>query len=135
MNQLFDTMNDRLDDLKDLIMSSDVDQMTSTELTELCATSAELITLFEKNEKELGEMFGPDSSLKIQIDRLKFCAVTIKRVLPMLSKVEEEIGHINDDVPDIMEELEAAVEVDMGGNGRLCGRCYNSPCTCQRGVH
>ena len=104
MNQLFDSMNDNLDDLKDLIMSSDIDQMTSSELKELCATSAELITLFEKNEKEMEEMFGPGSDLKTSIDRLKFCAVTIKRVLPLLSKAEEELGYINDDVPDIMAE-------------------------------
>jgi len=132
MNQLFDSINDRLDDLKDLVLSSDVDQMNSAELTELCATSAELITLYEKNEKELAEMFGPSSDLEVQIERLKFCAVTIKKVLPAFNKIEEELGHINDDVPDIMEALENAVEIDMGGSGKLCGKCYNSPCTCRK---
>lgn len=102
---------------------------TELELQDFLGELAKLINVLEKNPEAAAVTLG-NEMWETDLNNLKYHAVQIKKIIPMMAYVTQKLGEIDE---PLLEHLRGMDEIEFKKMRReeeeTCG-CDNVPCTC-----
>ena len=107
-----------------------LEEASETDLQDFLGELARLITTLEKNPEASALVLG-NEMWETDINNLKYHAIQIRKVIPMMAFVHHKLGEIDE---PLLEHLRGMDEIEFRKikleNEEMCGVCMNDPCTC-----
>ncbi len=100
MEQLLSAIRGNFEELNEMLSHGDANQFEVHDAESFCSITAEIITLMEKNPKEMEQVFGTD--FEPDLARLKTCAVAVYKSIPHLEKADEHLGSHADEIHEVV---------------------------------
>ena len=107
-----------------------LEQATEMELEDFLKELAKLIDTLEKHPEAAAVVLG-NEMWETDLNNLKYHAVEIKKILPLMAYVRQKLGEIDE---PLLMHLRGMDEIEFGQilkDDELCEGCMNDPCTCK----
>jgi len=132
MEALLETLNTKFLEAADILnFNGDMSNLDAADAENLAELLAETITLIEKNQKEL-QSCNIGAKLLDDLDRLKYCAVVVYKSIPYLSKTDDLLTMIDNDLIEIVDSYLDELDKTSVADDEICSTCYNDPCICYK---
>lgn len=107
-----------------------LEEATESDLESFLGDLAKLITTLEKNPEAAALVLG-NEMWETDLSNLKYHAIQIRKVIPMMSFVHQKLGEIDE---PLLEHLRGMDEIEfrkIKQEEEMCGLCMNTTCTCK----